>query len=108
MSAFEQYISDVIEPTFADFESDKTISRAFIAAVVIFHAIDRAKEDYGTRASGSIRKEWGYESAAFKLVDIVAHRFTYGWVLGRMTLHEFTYTMKDAISFLKQKAASVA
>lgn len=131
MGALAQYIEEIVEPTFADFEVDKTRRRAFLSAIAIYHAIDRAKEDLGKRDAGNLRKKWGYASAAFKIVDVVAHRFkhvrnseeaqprrledgttqwgelTYGWVLQRMTLYEFTYTMKDAISFLKEKAASM-
>jgi hypothetical protein len=42
MSTLAKYITDIVEATFTDFEQDKTPRRAFIAAVVAYHAIDRA------------------------------------------------------------------
>jgi hypothetical protein len=130
MRTLATYIEEIVEPTFSDFENDKTPRRAFLAAVEIFHAIDRASEDLGRRGAGNLRKEWGYISSAFKLVDIVAHRFkhvrsteeplprqlqdgtnqwgkiTYGGVLSRMTMYEFSFTMRDAIRFIKEQSAT--
>lgn len=44
MSVLAKYIEEIVEPTFNDFEADKTPRRAFLAAVSIFHAVDRASE----------------------------------------------------------------
>ena len=123
MSRLGEYVKEVVEPTFKDFQEDSTPRRAFLAAVAIYHAIDRAAEDMGRKSSGNLRKEWGDVSMAFKLVDVVAHRFkhtksddepkrpeqwnyylSFADVLRRTTVIQFNYTMKDAISFLKEQA----
>jgi hypothetical protein len=42
--------------------------------VAIFHAVDRAAEEKGTR-SANLRQGWSKESLEVKLVDIIAHHF---------------------------------
>jgi hypothetical protein len=131
MSVLARYIEEVVEPTFNDFEADPTPRRAFLAAVAIFHAVDRAGEDSGRKGSGNLRKNWGDRSAEFKIVDVVAHKFkhvrsneerqprrlndgmcqwgelTYGWALSRMTMHEFTFVMRRAIGFIREQSATI-
>ena len=45
MSRLGEYIEEIVKPTFKDFERDSTRRHAFLAAVAIYHSIDRAKED---------------------------------------------------------------
>ena len=42
--------------------------------MAIFHAVDRAAEEKGTR-SANLRQGWSKESLEVKLVDIIAHHF---------------------------------
>jgi hypothetical protein len=130
MSLLDDYIKKTVQPTIEEFERDISPRRAFLTAVVIFHAVDRAAVDQGMRTSGNLRNEWGKSSAAFKIVDVVAHRFkhvrsgdegqprrldegkkqwgdlTYGHALARMTMHEFSVTLKSAIRFVEEQAAT--
>lgn len=127
MTKLQAYIDEVVEPTLAEHEEDATVRRAFLLAVAIYHAVDRAAEDRGLKGRGNLRKAWGRSSAAFKLVDVVAHRFkhvvnpaenetredqwgagfTYGHALRNVTASHFAYIAKDAINFLRTTAAEV-
>jgi hypothetical protein len=132
MSVLAQYIEEMVEPTFNDFESNQTPRHAFLVSVVIFHAIDRAAEDLGKRKPGNLRKDWGEMSADFKIVDVIAHRLkhvrsddenqprrlkdgttqwgdlTYGWAISRMTILEFTFIARRAIGFIKEQSKRIA
>jgi hypothetical protein len=124
MSKLAEYIEEVVEPTFIEFEGGSTPLRAFLAAVATYHAIDRAAEDLGRRSPANLRKEWGDKSMAFKLVDVAAHHFkhvksddedkkpeqwngmlSFGDVLHHTTAIQFRSTMIDAIKFLREEAA---
>jgi hypothetical protein len=123
MNTLAKYIADIVEPTFTDFEQDKTPRRAFIAAVVAYHSIDRAAKDLGKRTPGNIRKDWCKASMAFNLVDVAAHQYKHvsnhaakqrptqwlgllslGEVLSRTTVTDFTYIMRETIEFLRAQA----
>ena len=68
-----RYLEVIVDPTFDDFYRDRGSARlAYLACVAIFHAVDRAAEESGTR-SANLRQEWCKESLEFKLVDVIAH-----------------------------------
>jgi len=119
MSTLKKYITDIVQPTFEDFQEHKTARHAFIAAIAAFHAIDRAANDLGRKSSGNLRKEWGQKSTAFKLIDIMAHQLkhiesgdedvkpeqwnhllSFGDVLNRTRVADFAFIMRDVIEFL--------
>lgn len=130
MSALADYIKEIVKPTFEDFEHDQTPRRGFLAAVAIFHSVDRAKVDRkftGRKRKGEdLRIDWGKASMEFKIVDAVCHRFKHtksdlepekpaqwagtlsiGHVLSRMNSVEFRFTMIGAIKFLEAEAAKL-
>jgi hypothetical protein len=79
VSTLSDYVEEIVKPTFKEFEQDQTPRRAFLAAVAIFHSVDRAKADRkaaGRKKKGeNLRNDWGSECMAFKIVDAVCHRF---------------------------------
>lgn len=65
----ERYFEQIVDPTIADFEANPTsVRHAFLAAVVVFHAIDYLD-------ANSNRKTFRKESADYALVDRIAHAF---------------------------------
>jgi hypothetical protein len=63
------YLQNIVEPTVAEFRSDPTSARrAFLACVVLYHAIDRVPN-----RSGNLRKDWRDKSPSFLLVDMLAN-----------------------------------
>lgn len=121
MSSLKTYLEEIVEPTFDDFRRDETRRRAFLCAVAAFHAVDRAAED-ANKKSGNLRKDWGEESIAFKMIDILAHSFkhvktydhqkpeqwngllSFGEVLARTPTVQFTSIIADALEFMRKKA----
>lgn len=126
MSTFAAYIRDIVKPTFDDFEREQTPRRAFLAAVALFHCVDRAKVDgkaAGHKRQGKdLRMDWGRSSTAFKIIDAIGHRFKHtqsdlepekpaqwadalsvGDVLARMTIIEFRTTMIEAMRFVESQ-----
>ena len=68
-----QFIEEIIEPTFGDFEQNpRSVRHAYLACVVTYHAIDRVA--YPKRV-GNMRKKWRHQSADFAKIDIIAHHF---------------------------------
>jgi hypothetical protein len=124
LSKLREYVSEIAMPTFQDFDREQNLRRAFLAAVAIFHCVDRAKEDLKAAgvASRGLRERWTHESMAFKLVDAVAHRFkhvnsnlesrkqkqwqdqlTIGDVLGRTNVATFRSVLIEALEFVEKQ-----
>jgi hypothetical protein len=75
LKTLARYLEVIVDPTFDDFHANRTSLRlAYLAAVAIFHAVDRAAEEDDIR-SANLRQLWCNESLEFKLVDIIAHHF---------------------------------
>jgi nitrogen fixation-related uncharacterized protein len=67
----EQYLSEIADPTIADYEANPTSRRyGFVACVMLFHAIDYLQ--YPDR-DGNLRKRLRDESPDFADVDRIAH-----------------------------------
>ena len=65
----ERYFEQIVDPTIADLEANPTsVRHAFLAAVVVFHAIDYLD-------ANSYRKQFREDNADFALVDRIAHAF---------------------------------
>jgi hypothetical protein len=128
VSDLASYIEVIVEPTYADFRANPSSRRAFLTCVAIFHAVDRVA--FPKKPAG-LRAQWCRQSLEFRLVDIVAHHFKHvqssderipvsrpglpiGFALGfnedgdEMELRNFDFVMRDAITFLKRKAAEMA
>lgn len=127
MSDLARYIEVIVDPTYADFRAQPSSRRAFLTCVAIFHAVDRVTFP---RRPAVLRAHWRRQSLEFALVDVVAHHFKHvqsgderipadrpglpiGFALGfnedghEMELRNFSFVMRDAITFLKQKAAEL-
>lgn len=66
-----RYVTEIVEPTISDFETNPTsVRHAFLACVVTFHSID-----YLTRPENPAnrRESFRQESPAFATVDRIAH-----------------------------------
>lgn len=131
------YLDEIAEPTFVDFQQNPNSKRhAFLACVAVFHAIDRATYPKKTR---NLPKEWGEQSFAFLIVDMVAHHLkhvrsdaekhvekksehyknqiplpslvfgtphdTAQELDGGIDLHNLYFIIRDAIEFVRRKAA---
>jgi hypothetical protein len=71
-----RYLEVIVDPTFDDFYGGRgSVRLAYLACVAIFHAVDRAADESGTR-SAKLRQEWCNESLEFKLVDVIAHHLS--------------------------------
>jgi len=125
-----RYLAVIVDPTFDDFlNNPRSVRHAYLACVAIFHAVDRAAEESGTRGA-HVRQVWCKESLEFKLVDIVAHHFKHiqssdekipltrpgipiGHVLGfdesgeGMELRNLYFVIRDAVSFVHKKAGTI-
>ena len=65
----DKYFEQIVDPTIAEFEAKPTsVRHAFLAAVVVFHAIDYL-------GAGRYRKKFRESSADFAMVDRLAHAF---------------------------------
>jgi hypothetical protein len=72
MNALRQYIKNIVEPTYAEFQSNPLSTRhAFLACVAAFHCVDRAVYP---KSPGNLRKEWRERSIEFAIVDMIAHK----------------------------------
>jgi hypothetical protein len=124
------YLEVIVNPTFDDFYSNPTsVRHAYLACVSIFHAVDRAAEESGTR-SANLRQLWCKECTEFKLVDIIAHHLKHvqssdenisptrpgipiAHALGfddtgeRMDLRNLYCVIRDAVTFVHKKAATI-
>ena len=123
MSDLARYIEVIVEPTYADFRAQPSSRRAFLTCVAIFHAVDRVTFP---RKPAVLRTQWRRQSLEFGLVDVVAHHFKHvqsgderipadrpGLAIGfnedghEIELRNFSFVMRDAITFLKRKAAEL-
>jgi hypothetical protein len=69
MNDFGRYLELIVDPTFKEYQlNPRSVRHAFIACVVIYHAIDRAAR--GEKSVGNLRKDWRNDSFPFKYVDI--------------------------------------
>jgi hypothetical protein len=69
----EQYLTEIVTPTIADYEASPTSRRrAFLACVALFHSVDYLQ--YPDR-DGNLRKRLRGESPDFANVDRIAHAF---------------------------------
>jgi hypothetical protein len=124
-----RYLEVIVDPTFDDFYGGRgSVRLAYLACVAIFHAVDRAADESGTR-SAKLRQEWCNESLEFKLVDVIAHHFKHvqssdekipptrsGIPIGRalgfdetgesMDLRNIYYLIRDAVRFVHKKAGT--
>ncbi len=58
MKTLARYLEVIVDPTFDDFYRDRgSVRLAYLACVAIFHAVDRAADESGTR-SANLRQEW--------------------------------------------------
>jgi hypothetical protein len=126
MTALGDYLKEIVMPTYEEFDRDQTRRRGFLAALVLFHCVERAIQDRKTAGfhmkGDSIRKAWGDASTAFKITDVVAHRFKHTgidrgvdeerplqWhgrvgfrhILNQMTPSALRSTLIDAIKFVQ-------
>jgi hypothetical protein len=125
-----RYLQVIVDPTFDDFDSNSSsVRHAYLACVAIFHAVDRAAEENGTR-SANLRQVWCKESQEFKLVDVIAHHFKHvqssdekipstrpgipiGYALGfddtgeEMDLRNLYWVIRDAVRFVHKKAGTI-
>jgi hypothetical protein len=70
----DRYFEQIVEPTIENFEANPTsVRHAFLAAVVVFHAIDYLP--HRTASSASLRNKFRKECADFAIVDRIAHAF---------------------------------
>jgi hypothetical protein len=125
MNDFRRYLELIVDPTFKEYQlNPRSVRHAFIACVVIYHAIDRAAP--GEKSVGNLRKDWGNEFFPFKYVDIVAHHLKHiesddekpkgrrlgipiGLLIGfgaagdDLELHNAYFMIRDAVGFLHRK-----
>jgi hypothetical protein len=72
----DQYLSEIVYPTIADFEANPTSRRrAFLACVTTFHAIDYIADSGQKTGKRNLRGQFRKTSPEFALVDRVAHAF---------------------------------
>lgn len=131
MNTLARYLEIIVDPTFDDFYKDRgSLRLAYLSCVAIFHAVDRAAEECGTR-SAKLRQEWGQESMEYAMVDIIAHHFKHvksnderippntrpgipiRYALGfdaaggeEMDLRNIYFLIRDAVRFVHKKAGT--
>jgi hypothetical protein len=137
VNGLQQYIDQIVEPTFKDFERNpSSVRHAYLACVAAYHAIDRAAYP---KQPGTLKKKWRSECFSFVIIDMVAHHFkhvisddekspvpkgriplsatvfghgtfnsapfnTLAFNEGGIDLHNLYFVIRDAITFLRQKA----
>lgn len=73
MDKLDDYLEQIVEPTFREYELNPGSARlAFLACVATFHAVDRASYP---RKVATLRAKWRKECVEFSVVDMVAHHF---------------------------------
>ena len=73
MEDLQLYLDEMVQPTLEDFEAKPTSRRrAFLACVVIAHAVDYLEHP---RSPNQRRNELKDQSKDFRLVDQIAHAF---------------------------------
>lgn len=124
MSDLAEYLAQIVDPTFKDFERNPgSVRHAYLACVAAYHAVDRMAFP---NDPGNLAEEWRKQSFEFRLVDIVAHHFKHvvakaekvdpskpgipiGFVLGfnktgGLETRNLYFVIRDAIQFLHKKA----
>jgi hypothetical protein len=72
VSGLVQYLELIVEPTLDDFRKNPlSVRHAYLAAVVTYHAIDRAAYP---RKSRVLLEKWRKESPEFGIVELVANQ----------------------------------
>src|ERR1700686_2968771 len=129
LKTLARYLEVIVDPTYDDFYSNpRSVRHAYLACVSIFHAVDRAAEESGTRTA-KIRQVWCKESLELKLVDVIAHHFKHvqssdekipptrpglpiALALGfdetgeGMDLRNLYFVIRDAVRFVHKKAGT--
>ncbi len=131
MNDLDEYMELIVEPTFADFSRNaRSVRHAYLTCLAIYHAVDRAAYP---NEPDTLAKQWRSESLAFMLVDEVAQHFKHGtrrWVkkakeknpdallithplglegdLEGLELHNLYFQVRDAVTFLQEKAKVLA
>jgi hypothetical protein len=68
-----RYLKNIVDPTFEDCRRNSaSVRHTFIAALVIYHAIDRAAYPKSAR---TLLQKWRSKSLEFRLVEIIALQF---------------------------------
>lgn len=130
MRDLAQYIEQIVEPTFKEYQrNSQSLRHAYLACVTIFHAVDRVAFALGKKRK-LMRDKWGEESLAFRLVDTITHHFKHveshdevasqksgkqgipiSHALGfgdegdELDYHNVYFLIRDALTFVKRKAA---
>jgi hypothetical protein len=103
MNDLMRYLKLIVEPTVDEFKKNPaSVRHAYLAAVAIYHSIDRAAASKDKKVK-HLREKWRADPA-FALMDIVAHDFKHikadwrktsrkvtsrsGAVIGRMGLNK--------------------
>jgi hypothetical protein len=119
MDGLLDYLTLIVEPTFADYQQNPQSARhAFLACVAIFHCVDRATYP---KSSANLRKEWQSKCVEFLVVDMFAHRLKHvrsdkekhtthkpglplSCLVKSMDFHNLYFAMRDAIKFIRSEA----
>jgi hypothetical protein len=124
MNDLAQYLDQIVDPTFKDFERNPGSARhAYLACVAAYHAVDRIAFPGNPER---FAEKWRKQSFEFRLVDIVAHHFKHvvakaervdpsksvipiGFALGfdkkgRLETRNLYFIMRDAVRFLWKQA----
>lgn len=125
----DEYLNQIVDPTFSDFAKNPHSFRyAYLACVAVFHSVDRAAYPHDPR---DLAKKWGEESRDFALIEEVAQHFKHGtrrWVikakakdpnallvtnalgldgnLENLRLYNLYFLLRDAIHFIRNKTKS--
>jgi hypothetical protein len=81
-----RYLRLIVEPTPDEFRRNPhSLRHAYLAAVAIFHCVDRVARTRGLR-SPVLRQRWGRKSPEFARVDVLAHDFKHVQATHRFAL----------------------
>lgn len=131
MNDFAEYMELIVEPMWEEYRRNSTsVRHAYLACVVVYHAVDRAAYPDEPFA---LAEEWKSESQEFMLIDEVAQHFKHGrrrWVkkakekdpdallithplgleggLDGLETHSLFFLVRDAITFLREKVKLAA
>jgi hypothetical protein len=124
MNDLTQYLEQIVDPTFKDFERNSgSVRHAYLTCVAAYHAVDRVAFP---EAPEKFAEKWRRQSWEFRLVDIVAHHFKHvvaraeevkpseqcipiGFMLGfnktgGLETRNLYFVIRDAVKFLHQQA----
>lgn len=123
MSLLRRYISNIVEPTIAEFTASASARHCFIACVVTFHAIDRAESRKGERRK--LLEDWRRRCPEFRLVEAACLHHKHlsaaapddrsiglpiSFALGfsqdpeAIDVRNMWFVLRDVVSFLKAEA----